>query len=539
MTTLKPLNISILELTAENLKDVKQVKSLFTFTDATKNFTQDGLFSTEIFGKVGDVNRNYTFAFINLKIEIIHPILFKAICELKEFYFKIFEGSEYAVFDKQTKEFIKSNPVDGKTGYHFFIEHFKDLDLRIQPTHSRKRKNTLKLISKYKSVSLMSKLLVLPAGLRDYEIDKNNKPTEGEVNAFYRRCLSLSNQVIESALKTNPEIQDKLRFTIQETVNDIYNYFEDLLKGKNKLIQGKWVSRNVQLSSRNVIGGLKSNLIDFNEINTDVRHVSYGLYQFLKITVPLTIFLLRNAWLSKVFLGQNYPMQVTDSKTLTIKTVPFNYKEYDKWMGEEGIGKLITSFGTEAYRTRPVMVGTDYAGLVYITDKFFKFIHDISEVPKEDKSKVRPITLVDLFYQAVYKEAKTIPVEVTRYPIESAGSTFMAMTDLRTSNLGLTLKEYQDDIVVGETSNYPLLVKVGDSFESELVDFIVLHPNQLSGLKADMDGDTISLIPLLSVESKAEIKKSMTTVNHYLFAGKLKHSNDTGIASQLINIFTS
>lgn len=540
MTPLKPLNISLLELTPSSLADVKQIRSLNTFQDYTKNFTPDGLFSTEIFGRVGDINRNYRFGFIDLNIEVLHPVIYRALTDLKNFHEGILSSEEFAVFDSKLKEFIKSNPVDGNTGYHFFISHLDKLSFTIKDTDSNKRKETLKLINKYKQTALMSKLLVLPAGLRDYELDKEGKPTEGEVNSLYRRVLSLSNQVVVSSLKQNPELQDKIRYAIQQAVNDIYDYFESLLKGKSKLIQGKVVSRNVQLSTRNVLTGTKNEMVDLDEVKLDSRYVTYGLYQFLKATLPLSINLIRNDWLSKNFKGFNAPITVTDSKTLKAKTISFDHNYYDKYMSEKGLEKIISSFGIDGYRAKPVKIGEDYAGLVLIKDGTFRFIQCISEVNPEDIKLLRPITLGELLYKAVYKKAREVPVTVTRYPVESVGSIFVALTDLKSTDVGVKLKELDESLqVVDKTNEYPLVTQTQDGYEASYYSGIAISVSHLSGLKADSDGDTLSLIPLLSTESVNEINDRLNTVDHYVYDSSLIHSYDTGIISQLVSRLSS
>lgn len=536
MTPLKPLNISLLELTPSSLADVKQIRSLNTFQDYTKNFTPDGLFSTEIFGRVGDINRNYRFGFIDLNIEVLHPVIYRALTDLKNFHEGIFSSEEFAVYDSKLKEFVKSNPVDGNTGYHFFISHLDKLSFAIKDTDSNKRKETLKLINKYKQTALMSKLLVLPAGLRDYELDKEGKPTEGEVNSLYRRVLSLSNQVVTSSLKQNPELQDKLRYAIQQSVNDIYDYFESLLKGKSKLIQGKVVSRNVQLSTRNVLTGTKNEMVDLDEVKLDSRYVTYGLYQFLKATLPLSINLIRNDWLSKNFKGFNTPITVTDAKTLKAKTISFDHNYYDKYMSEKGLEKIISSFGIDGYRAKPVMIGEDYAGLVLIKDGTFRFIQCISEVNPEDVKLLRPITLGELLYKAVYKKAREVPVTVTRYPVESVGSIFVALTDLKSTDVGVKLKELDESLqVIDKTNEYPLITNTQDGYDAQYYSGIAISVSHLKGLSADSDGDTLSVIPLLSTESINEINQRLNTVEHYVYDSSLIHSYDTGIISQLVS----
>ena len=87
-----PFNISILELTPEKLKGIKPVRALDIFDESRKNFHEDGLYSSSIFGRSGDEIRDYRFSYIDIKVEIFHPILFKSLIQLKSLYGDIMAG---------------------------------------------------------------------------------------------------------------------------------------------------------------------------------------------------------------------------------------------------------------------------------------------------------------------------------------------------------------------------------------------------------------------------------------------------------------
>ena len=89
----------------------------------TKNFHPDGLFSTDIFGKVGGEFRNRIFSYIDLKVPVIHPTLYKVIVRMKGLYEEILMGKSFAVFNPDTKDFEKSTILLGETGYDFFCKY--------------------------------------------------------------------------------------------------------------------------------------------------------------------------------------------------------------------------------------------------------------------------------------------------------------------------------------------------------------------------------------------------------------------------------
>ena len=63
-----PFNIKLLVLTDDKLVGLKPVTVLDAFDGASKNFHESGLFSTSIFGKVGEYQRSYRYSYINIKL---------------------------------------------------------------------------------------------------------------------------------------------------------------------------------------------------------------------------------------------------------------------------------------------------------------------------------------------------------------------------------------------------------------------------------------------------------------------------------------
>jgi len=113
--------------------------------------------------------------------------------DLKGLYGDILAGREYAVFDPATKDFIKSDILVGQTGYTFFCKHFNDLTFEERP--SIKRDFTIRLVNQYRSEAFLNRLIVMPAGLRDYVIDDNGKPSEDEINKLYRKVISIASVI--------------------------------------------------------------------------------------------------------------------------------------------------------------------------------------------------------------------------------------------------------------------------------------------------------------------------------------------------------
>ena len=92
-TSLKkmPVNLDFLMVTEQDKVRVGEVTEMQIF-DNTNNFHPQGLFSTTVFGNIGTEFRNRTFGYIDLKTEVLHPLIYFAVISLKAFYKQILAG---------------------------------------------------------------------------------------------------------------------------------------------------------------------------------------------------------------------------------------------------------------------------------------------------------------------------------------------------------------------------------------------------------------------------------------------------------------
>lgn len=533
--SLIPFNIDLLVPTSEDVKNIVPVTSLDTMEGSTKNFAPRGLFSTEIFGKVGEERRNRLFSYIDMKVSVFHPVIFKALHELKHIYSSIILGREYAVWNDEIKDFDKSTQTEGKTGFHFFLQHFKDI--AFTERDSTKREFNIKLVEKYRNNCLVDKLVVMPAGLRDYEFDENGKPTEGEINAKYRKMLSLSNLVSDPGAKVKPDVIDGVRAQIQTTFNEIYDYFTSLLQGKHKMIQGKVVTRKIFNTTRNVITSLNNSVDKLDSPQLIGQNSTIvGLFQYLKCTLPVSIYQIKTGFLSNVFIGSNSPAVLVNKKTLKKEMVEIDHSDYDKWMTSEGLRGVINNFGEEDLRHGVLEVANHYVGLLYVgPDNTFALFQDIDDLPKErSREHVRPVTFCELLYIAVYKHANGMPGLVTRYPVTGYGSIYPSYCYLKATVRSEIREELDENFQkTGSVANeFPIL---NERFFNSMSPSL----SHIKRLGADFDGDTMSLSVVMSQESKDEINNRLNSAAYYVGpTGKMNFSMATDIADYVVASMT-
>ena len=482
-----PFNLDLLIPTPKDLAGVPQVTSLDILEGSTKNFHPLGLFSTQIFGQVGDKKRKTRYGYIDIKIPILHPIIFRTLSKLRALYIDIIQGKVFVKWDDEIKDFVRVSPLDGETGFSYFLSKWKDIEFEKRPSITRGQ--NIQLIEKYKNNVLLSKIIVMPAALRDIEYNDNGTMSQDEINTSYRKLISLSNSIPSKIIEGSEGSLDGIRVLLQSTVNDIYDQIEKLVEGKKKLFMDKFAARRIFNGTRNVATAMDTTSPEINSpAAVKFNDTVVGLYQYLKTILPVARFSIRSGFLSKVFLSVNSPAVLVNKDTLKKELTLLKPEYYDMWMTDEGIEKIIASFTETSIRHKPVEINGKYLGLIYKgKDKTFKLLQDIDDLPANlDKKDVSPITLCELLYIAVYKDSSKYPAYVTRYPITGYGSIYPGYIFLKpTVNTEERIQlddnwEKMDEEY--RTYNFPLRTE-------DFINAMSPHSSKMASLGLDFDGD--------------------------------------------------
>lgn len=509
-----PFNITLLDLTDAKVAHMRPVTSLDFLEGSSTQPHPNGLFSTEIFGKVGDESRMKRFSYINVKVPLFHPVIFRALVSLKRLYADIMTGAQYATWNNDIKDFERSDVVNGHTGFFFFVSHWKDIVYA--DTKSDQREQNILMIKKFKDKALTSKILVLPAGMRDLEYGPDGRMREDEINTIYRSIIAKSNALTEQVLKTTPEMVNPVRWNLQNTFNSLYDLLESMVEGKRKLILGKWAARRIFDGTRNVITAMNTSS-DYLGSPGNIGYNSSvtGLYQAVKAARPVAVYYIKNGFLSKVFPGPNQAAKLVNKKTLHLESVELRPEYYDRWMTNEGIEKLLTAFSEEDMRHKPLEIDGRWLGLMYKgPDGTFRFVQDVADLPSDRSAKdLHPVTFCELLYLSVYRELDKLPALVTRYPITGVGSIVPSKMKVKTTirreirkELGPDWRPMGEDFVAYE---FPIT-------GGEFVNSISPHTSKLARLGADFDGDTSSYTVAYTDESIREVEDFLGSKRAYV-----------------------
>lgn len=499
-----PFNIDLLVLDDKACATMRPVTSLDTFVGSTKNFNPDGLFSSEIFGVEGTDHRFRRFSYIDMKIPIIHPTIFKALGQIKSLYLDVLARREFAVWDPNLQDLVRSNMADGQTGFEFFCEYLPRIKF---PTNdSESRDIAVGLLDKYRSQALISRLLVIPAGYREFEFSDDGRESSSEINDYYYRIIAVANTINRTTIETSPQAYDMQRTSMQNAVMELYDLLSKMVEGKNNLMLGKMAGRKVFNGTRNVITSMKLDITDLDDPNNVTMNDTHmGLFQYSKAVLPVAIHHVRNGWIAQCFTISGAPVVLTDPETMQANDYVLKAETYNQWLSAEGIEKLISYYREETIRHNPIMIEGKYLGLVYRgPDGTFAFIHGIEELPSDrDPNHCTPITYTELLYYAMYVDSRRYKAFVTRYPITGIGSIYPSNVYLKTTANSEKRRELDTETWTVKGGIYvayefPIL---GAPFFNSMSP----HPVHLARMGADFDGDTGSGTVVYSEDSIKEV----------------------------------
>lgn len=510
--TKAPFNVELLQLTPQNTASLKPIKVADIYDGGTSNFNEDGLYSVSIFGTVGTKERSQRFSFIDLKVPVLHPVLFKHIYRLKALYGDILSGRKYAKWDGKQKDFTSSDELEGETGYAFFMTHLPEI--KFVETKSSQRTLRINLVKKYIENPTTTKWLVLPAGLRDVQISDDGYPQEDEINDMYRKILAISNAIYVTPGNTNDSAYDRSRFALQIAINEIYEHIESLLTGKKGFIQAKWGSRKIFNGTRNVISSMDVGTDDLDSPRAlEASDTALGLYQTAKGALPLVSSWLLNGHLAKLFQGTS-TVPLVNKKTKRTVSVNVEVETLDRWSTIEGLEKLINYYGNESIRHNPIVIEDHFLALLYNDGVHFKLLNpgEYESLDANKKMHCAPVTYAELIYLVGYTRWNTLVGIVTRYPITGLGSTYPTTLYVKTTVEADILTELDDDWNPKEDSTAYEFPRNGIPF----FDTIGLSPSRLQGLGADHDGDTVSCNVITSDEGMEEVSNFFDSIQGFI-----------------------
>lgn len=507
---MKALKIVPIFPNKQYVKYIGEVTSPAIFAESGRTIDPEGLYSQEIFGIIGSDDRMVKYGYIDLYAEVLHPRIYHYLITISSLFKGIIEGTTFAKYDAETNTFVKADITDGDTGITFFMEHLNTLDFGT--SNSADRQNMINSLNKWREEGHLTndKLLVIPAGLRDFETDDNGRIIEIDINDLYRKVLNIAKML--RGIKSLKSV-DYIRSRVQTSVYEVYLHISSMLDGKKKFIGKHWTSRNVEFATRNVIGGKPIEFDHLDDIPDDiVDYASIGLLQYIKAIAPVTKHYLTKYYVESFFSDGSNKGYLFDVKTKKKIHVDVPDKERSYWTTSDGLENIMNRMINTHIRNTPVLISGKAIAMVYDQGNHIEIYTDDTYYGEGiDMKALRPITYGEMFYTAVFPTVGRYPAFMTRYPITEPSSMVPVKTELNT-----TVTSRRVDVTLygltGYTHSVPHYPVIGKEWDESLA------PNytRLSGHSADMDGDKMSYVAVLEEESIEETNRLFDTISLYI-----------------------
>lgn len=495
-------------------KDIKQLPKDREIDDnrifevGGKNFTDRGLFSTEVFGVPGTKERRTTLGKILLNTNILHPYIWELVLKESAMYRRIIDSKEYGKVVKGSIVPAEENDKDAFTGYNRFIKEF--VKLKFKPNRdSISHKYRMKEFAKNTEDYIISSITVSPAGIRDYTIDDNGKPSEDEVNEYYRKVINMAN--LFKGIK-NTLLMDKVNTTLQLNVAEIHKYYLDMLDGKKGLLQGTLSSRNVMMSSRNVLGSFTGNIDNvLEEPRYTSNTVEIGVYQYSMAILPITKYYLRLEIMTRIFSEFTATAKVIDGNT--VKLIDIDTRERERFLDSDNLTRTVNALINvdkmyEVPKLTDVKTNNTYPLAYLYEDKDkVKLIVGDDILKLENTDNLRPARWLDIIYLVLAPTFNKYNATTTRYPVTNSRN-----INISTIKVTATLKSV-DKVYIDSMGNEYNIEWLTDT---NLFMGMGVNTTKYALLGADKDGDTMSAIPVLTPEGNKNANDILNSRSYYV-----------------------
>jgi len=243
-------------------KKIQPITSSKYYEGSGRNsLNKKGLFSEEIFGRMGSRDRKKTYGYINLKLDFIHPEVYRILTSINTDLTKLIIGKENYILDNNNN--LVQDDENGKSGVFYFIQIINNINWDNIKTEKPKH---IRFIKENKDKLLINKLVILPAGFRDIQITKTGKQfiQYGEINKTYSTLINQTEMLSDDLDLFDEELMGSLYKSIQRNLINVNTWIKSKIKGKHGMIRGGMLKKSVDYSARLVI--VPDNNLDFGYI---------------------------------------------------------------------------------------------------------------------------------------------------------------------------------------------------------------------------------------------------------------------------------
>ncbi len=492
--------------------------------------TTDGLLSTEIFG-VTSTERKNTYAYIDLKTYLIHPVIYKSLLRMAREIEFIVQGSKNYIINEEGQ--LVENEERGQTGLTWLYDNWNKL--KFKRNESRMRNERIDLLESLSRDLIFTNLwIVIPAFYRDVNLQDmdSGKVAVHEFTRLYSQLIRYA-LVIE---KSNgfEFMVNQTKYQMQLTLVEIYDEFKGKIEKKNGLIKKSLMGKSVDFGVRAVISAPHIGFNRPEDMLVDAEHTGVPLYMVCSLLAPFVIHWTKNFLRRELeSTGNKYPVMKKDG---TIEYVKLKSPELH--FNDEYIEKCLNKFIKSPYsRFDQIELPLDES----YGDKKLYLRFSGRSYNKNDPTTSSPLlqrncTWTDIFYMAAVDVSSDKFVYITRYPLTSITSgTFVSRISVL-STMTMTPMYVGDRVY----PNYPNVDLSIDQSQVPTVftDTLTMCNIYIQAMGADYDGDQITAKIPFTQEANKEAEKIMYSKMQFLDSYGKNHRTTTNELLQALYMLT-
>ena len=390
------------------INGILEVNSPFILT-SDGNPDPEGIFSQDIFGRMGSRERSIKMGYINLKRKFIHPFVYDAIYQMYRNLPTIISGERWVKLS-DTGEILKTSIDDPKaeTGIDFFINNWKKIKWDIDgDSKARAKKENIFSTLKEEEI-FIDKWLVLPAMYRD--INLHDKQSKGkidmdEVNSLYIRLINYVSS--ESITFTSSFLTQS---NVQSLLSEIHNYLIQKPNGKKGVIHSGVMGKTVDYAAVSVISAPRFIADSVEEQQVPFNHIGVPLYLVCSLFYPFIV-----KGLEDIFFDVNQSTHIILGDDVVDVDEKVQYT-----IDSQSLGLMVKAYikdKTKGIRTARFSLSGSESGRFKLTEEQLG----------------RPFTLTDLLYRVAADVTMNKNVYTTRFPITDAASTVIGSIKIITT----------------------------------------------------------------------------------------------------------
>lgn len=460
--------------------------------------TNGGLLSTTIFGSTMR-DRKHRYGYIDLKGHFLHPLVYKNISRMDKRIEYITNGTKRYSIDKDG--YLEENEKGG-TGLEWLYTNWNKIKFKETGTRTRTRRIEFLDIHD-KNLLFQQYVLVQPAFYRDINLQSGGtgKPSIHEVNRFYTKLLRLASSL--DMTDSFDFSMNNTRYTIQQTLVELYDYFKSKIAKKNGLIRKSVLGKSVDYGTRLVIAAPEYTYNTYKDNPITFKYMGVPLTAFCVTAYPFFFGWIKS-FLNSEFELTGYKIPVYNKVT---KSVEYQkVKSPDTYFNDEWIKKLIERYiysPAERFEIIKVPMESGEMGALRWRGKVLS-PPETEFKPEDSPLGNRFMTITDLLYIAAENIAEDKHEYVTRYPITS----FVSIVPKKTR----VLSTIETCKVNFNGKIYPFYPKIDlsmtpDQVSKYFIETGKMHNANLKEMGGDYDGDQISDRTVYSQEANIEAEK--------------------------------